>query len=182
MGNMVFSHWFLSIEKEEKWLNEMSKKGLRFVGKRGFFSYEFEENRMEEVYHYYVDVRPPKKNNEEYVQFLEELNIRLVEKWFCSFYFETTDERAAKYIYTDKESKSRLYIRCMFLYLTIAIFNVFVLYREFLNDGEGGTWLMKGSYLPDISIPVMLNSICLIFMVLMTMNCIRLIYRLNYTS
>lgn len=106
MGKMVFSQLFFSIEKEEAWLNEMSQKGLRFVRKKGLFSYEFEENITGEVYHYYVDERPFCKDNEEYVHFLEELNIKLVKKWFWNYYFETADEKAAKYIYTDRESRS----------------------------------------------------------------------------
>lgn len=182
MGRMVFNQLFFSIEKEEAWLNEMSQKGLRFVRKKGLFSYEFEENITGEVYHYYVDIRPFCKDNEAYVHFLDELNIKLVKKWFWNYYFETTDEKAAKYIYTDRESRVGMYIRGMLLCVVIAIFNLMVLYGSIssIHGGGGGPWLMKGPHLPDISIPITVNSICLIYMVFMIVNYIRLIYRLNH--
>ena len=182
MGRMVFNQFFFSIEKEEAWLNEMSQKGLRFVRKKGVFSYEFEENITGEAYHYYVDKRPFCKDNEEYVHFLDELNIKLVKKWFWNYYFETADEKAAKYIYTDRESRSGMYIRCMLSCVVITLFNFMLLYRCISNipEGGGGPWLMKGPHLPDISIPITVISICLIYMVLMIGNYIRLLYRLNH--
>lgn len=113
---------------------------------------------------------------------MEELNIKLVKKWFWNYYFETADEKAAKYIYTDRESRVGMYIRCMLLCVVIAIFNLMVLYGSIssIQGGGGGPWLTKGPHLPDISIPITVNSICLIYMVFMIVNYIRLIYRLNH--
>ncbi len=167
MGNMVFSQIFLSIEKEEAWLNEMSGKGLRFVKKRGLFSYEFEENTTEEIYRYYVDERLFVKDNPEFLQFLEELHIKLIQKQLGHYYFETTEENMQEHIYTDKDSRQRLYKRCILMCFAIAIMNIAI-----INN-------CAGPYLFNVSIPFVANSVLLAWMLLMIVNYIRLIYLLN---
>lgn len=157
--------FFLSIEEEEKWLNEMSEKGYRFVEKE-WFSYVLEENTTGETYHYYVDERGFEKDNQEFQEFLEGLNIKLVQKQFGHYYFETTEENMGDYIYTDKNSKIKLYLRCILTWVFVAVLNISILHDA------------RGPYLLNVSIPVALNSVILVCAFVKIMNYTRLIFKL----
>lgn len=96
---MEVTKFFLSIEKEEKWLNDMSSEGCRFVGKHGF-SYKFEPCEKG-TYRYCIDQRGFLKNSEEFVGFLDELNMKLVHKQWGFYYFEADGSCSTeKYIRT----------------------------------------------------------------------------------
>ena len=97
---MEVTKFFLSIEKEEKWLNDMSSEGCRFVGKHGF-SYKFE---------------PCEKGTYRYC----------IEQWGF-YYFEADRSCSTEKIYTDIKSKSSFYLRCILWLACIGILNISII-------------------------------------------------------
>lgn len=57
---MEKNRFFLCVEKEEQWLNEMSDHGYNFIKKFGC-TYGFEQVKERNEYRYYVDIRRFKK-------------------------------------------------------------------------------------------------------------------------
>ncbi|MEN2768921.1 DUF2812 domain-containing protein [Ornithinibacillus xuwenensis] len=105
------------VEKEEKWLTEMSTKGLH-LKKYRLFTYTFEENK-EESYIYQVDFRPDAK--EDYFRLYEDAGWEHVTGAVNLFhYFRVpTSQQDIQKIYSDKESILESYKRMMSYYLMI---------------------------------------------------------------
>lgn len=144
---MEVTKFFLSIEKEEKWLNDMSSEGCRFVGKHGF-SYMFEPCEKG-TYRYCIDQRGFLKNSEEFVGFLDELNMKLVHKQWGFYYFEADRSCSTEKIYTDIKSKSSFYLRCILWLACIGILNISIINHA------------NGPYFLNISIPIVANTVVL---------------------
>lgn len=106
-----------NVDKEEKWLTEMSSKGLHFR-KYTLFTYYFDEN-PNESYIYQTDFREP---NDEYFQLYEDAGWEYVDSAVVRFHYFRTDASnlknlKAKKIYSDSESVKETYQRMMKFYL-----------------------------------------------------------------
>ncbi|NCB92697.1 MAG: DUF2812 domain-containing protein [Clostridia bacterium] len=149
---MEKTKFFLDIDKEEKWLNEMTQDGkYRFTKKSGF-TYYFTENATGTTYHYLVDQRLFSKNNQQFCDFLADMNLTLVTRQCGWYYFETTDPDSAVSIYTDSLSKIKYYIRMIGVLFILMLFNISIIQKG--ND--------NGALFFNISFPMAVNVIILI--------------------
>lgn len=162
---MKISKIFLNIDKEEQWLNEMSRQGYRLIGKH-WFEYEFMENTSGVVYRYYIDQRGFRNDNQDFVDFLSEINIQLVAKQFGYYYFEADHDCSVAEIYTDSKSKQNFYWRCILTLAVIAVLNISI-----INGANG-------PYLFNISIPLVVNTGILIAVTIACLGYIRCIFQL----
>lgn len=156
---------FLCIEKEQKWLNDMSKEGNRFISKP-LFSYEFEPSEEGKSYQYFVDQRGILKDNAEFVEFMEGMNLRLVDKQWGVYYFEGDENCNVEKLYTDTKSKIQFYCRCILWLTFIGVMNFSI-----LIDGDG-------PYLFNISVPLVVNTIMLCVVLFTIAKYLRNIYSL----
>ncbi len=163
---MKISKIFLNIDKEEQWLNEMSRQGYRFIG-RSWFEYEFEADTSDVVYRYYIDQRGFKNDNQDFVDFLSGLNIQLIAKQFGFYYFEADHDCSEAEIYTDPKSKRNFYWRCILVLAAIAVINISI-----INGANG-------PYLFNVSIPVVVNAGILIAVTIACLGYIRCILKLT---
>lgn len=108
------------VEKEEKWLTEMSSKGFHFYKFRLGMYYFYENPR--ESYVYQIDFQ--QDTDEEYFQLYQDADWEHMNSSFTPLklfhYFRTEANRPGiKKLYSDKESVKESYRRMMSLYTTI---------------------------------------------------------------
>jgi len=101
------------IEKEEKWLTEMSDKGLQFVKYKPFVYY-FEENPANS-YIYQVDFQ---EANDDYFELYKDAGWEYVDSFMDNFHYfrAEKDKIGEQRIYTDPESLKSLYKRMLTFY------------------------------------------------------------------
>lgn len=138
MRHMKFKMFFAwEHEKEEKWLNEMSKKGLQLTHV-GFGKYVFEENTQVQ-YFYQIELLenlPSNYESSSYIRFLEETGAEHVTSFLRWVYFRKNVTYGEFVIYSDVDSKIKHYKRILFMLLAVApisvinVFNMFVRYVE----------------------------------------------------
>lgn len=112
--------WAWDFEKEEKWLNEMSVKGLQLVSV-GLCKYVFEEGIRGE-YAYRLELLKELPSNPEsasYIRFLEETGIEYIGSLLRWAYFRKKAADGAFEIYSDIDSKIKHYKRIMTLFLAV---------------------------------------------------------------
>lgn len=148
------TRFFLCIEKEEQWLNEMSGQGYNLVRKSGF-SYEFMPAEEKGEYRYCVDIGKLSRNAE-FVEFMESLDIKLISKNAMFYYYQVPKENSTDALYTDPQNRIFLYLKCMALLVLVGIMNLLILYDA------------KGPYLLNISIPFVVNlgMLCMVVYVI----------------
>ena len=130
---------FIDFEKEEKWLNEMSSKGLQFVnytigkyvfehGQKGQYIYRIE----------LLDNEPTHPESKAYIEFMEESGIQQVGSYYNWVYFRKKAEDGAFDLYTDYDSKINHYKRIAKLLVPVLILNLIVgfinVFYGFLGD------------------------------------------------
>lgn len=108
----IFKKLYLNIEKEEKWLNEMSKKGL-MLSEIKDNTYIFESSG-DKTYEYKIDFLKNGMTKEEidnYLSFLEEMNIEIVYKNKRWIYLRRLSMESSEpfEIYSDIQSKIDYY-------------------------------------------------------------------------
>lgn len=84
----VYSRFFMDIDKETKWLNDLSEKGYMLV-KKDIFTYEFIES--DEKHTYYIDQRFFRDDYGKFCDFLQEVNIEFVTKKMGWYYFSVVN-------------------------------------------------------------------------------------------
>lgn len=112
--------WAWDFEKEEKWLNEMSAKGLQLAAV-GFCRYVFEEGTRGE-YAYRLELLKDLPSNPEsvsYIRFLEETGIEYIGSVIRWSYFRKKAADGAFEIYSDIDSKIKHYKRIMTLFIAV---------------------------------------------------------------
>lgn len=112
--------WAWDFEKEEKWLNEMSAKGLQLVAV-GFCKYVFEEGTRGE-YAYRLELLkelPSHPESVSYIRFLEETGIEYIGSLLRWAYFRKKAADGEFEIYSDIDSKIKHYKRIMTLFLVV---------------------------------------------------------------
>jgi hypothetical protein len=114
--------WFFAwdFEKEEKWLNEMSAKGLQLVSV-GFCKYLFEEaDRGEYMYRLeLLDYLPSNAESIAYIRFLEETGIEYIGSVLRWAYFRKKAADGVFELYSDVDSKIRHYKRILTLFFVV---------------------------------------------------------------
>lgn len=98
--------WVWSFEKEEKWLNEMSAKGLQLVG-TGFCRYTFDEGPRGE-YQYRLELleKPPHHyQSASYLQFLEETGVEHIGSLFRWVYLRKKASEGPFKLFSDIDSR-----------------------------------------------------------------------------
>jgi len=119
----LFFAW--DYDKEEKWLNEMSKKGLQLVHP-GFLRYVFEENTKDQ-YVYRLELLnnlPSHPESESYIRFLEDTGAEYVGSLHRWAYFRKNAADGEFELYSDIDSKIRHYKRILFLFFMLMPINV----------------------------------------------------------
>jgi hypothetical protein len=106
-------------EKEEKWLNEMSAKGLQLVSV-GYCKYVFEEGVKYE-YSYKMEYHPDSSQDKRssYIQFLEETGIEYIGSILDWVYFRKKATDGVFEIYSDIDSEIKHKKRVLSFLLTI---------------------------------------------------------------
>ena len=143
-------NWFVDFDKEEKWLNDMAKKGWAFWHTNGVI-YRFKQCNPEEfIYQIDFDEKKSKKDIDDYVVFRSSCGDQFVHQWKSKIYwkrvtasgpFEAENNVAAKLRLTNKAFNYHLN---SFIGLTlIAAFAFLVLMplSRHLPDNVFSSWL-----------------------------------------
>ena len=101
------------------------------------------------------------------MRFLDELNIRLIKKQFGYYYFEADAAGEVQGIYTDAKSKKELYIRCILFLVVLGLLNISIINHA------------NGPYIFNLSIPIVVNGIVLLFVVVEMINYLKKIFLLS---
>ncbi|HLU22289.1 MAG TPA: DUF2812 domain-containing protein [Bacillaceae bacterium] len=105
-----------NVDKEEKWLIEMSSKGFHFKKYKAFMYY-FEEDKNKS-YIYQTDFNEP---TDDYFQLYEDAGWEYVDSAVVRFHYFRTDANNTKVkkIYSDSESIKETYQRMLKFYLLL---------------------------------------------------------------
>lgn len=143
-------YWAWQFDKEEKWLNECSAKGLHLTDV-GLFRYTFEEGQPG-AYSHKLELLKNWPNHPEsvaYIHFLEETGVEMVGSIFRWIYFRKKTELGQFDLYSDLDSRINhlnrilaLFIPIMFLEFTVTPMNLFSTFESnrfigYLNLGLG---------------------------------------------
>lgn len=118
--------WAWDFEKEEKWLNEMSSKGLQLVTV-GFCKYVFEED-INDLYTYrleFLEKTPSNAESTAYIRFLEETGVECIGSVMRWVYFRKKVDDGGFEIYSDIKSKINHYKRIRTLIIMVTLINLF---------------------------------------------------------
>lgn len=110
---------FINFDKEEQWLNEMAEKGLGLES-YSFCKYEFAEIKPGE-YTYKVQLLEEATDttkSQEYLQFLEEMDITCVTRYRQWIYLRKTAINGPIELYSDIDSKLSYYKKVHYFYWT----------------------------------------------------------------
>lgn len=117
--------WAWEHEKEEKWLDAMSAKGLQLTG-IGFCKYTFEEGNKGE-YTYRLELlenSPTHAESIAYIRFLEETGVEYVGSIFRWAYFRKKAAEGDFEIYSDIDSKIKHHKRIITLFILLIPINL----------------------------------------------------------
>ena len=138
----------MDFEKEEKWINEMSAKGLHLLKSNGI-KYTFEKGTISE-YIYRIEYIQNQKSD--YLEFLEELNIEYISFVNGYAYLRKRTTEGTFEIYTDNNSKLKHINKIRTPILFIFFFNVFILCALFYTSPQNWGF----SVLPILAIILLL--------------------------
>jgi hypothetical protein len=123
---------FLNFEKEERWINEMSKQGLQLKEYK-FGRYFFEKGKPNE-YIYRIemlDENPKSEKSQEYIRFMEESGVEFVGSYNTWVYFRKKVEDGPFEIYTDYLSRIQHYEKIARMFGIIALINIAIFFVNF---------------------------------------------------
>ena len=120
----VFPLW--SYEKEEKWLNEMSARGLQLCDV-GFCRYTFEEGTPGEYIYRLelLDYMPSTEQSKKYIHFLEDTGAEHVGTLLRWVYFRKKANTGGFDLFSDIDSRIRHLNRILLLVGILAAVNLF---------------------------------------------------------
>lgn len=116
--NKVFFAW--DFEKEEEWLNAMSKRGSQLVDV-GFCKYFFEEGTAGE-YNYRIELLenlPTHQGSKSYIRFLEESGVEHIGSYFRWVYLRRTANDSEFDLFSDIDSRIKHLKRILTLLLCL---------------------------------------------------------------
>ncbi|BDH61757.1 hypothetical protein MTP04_18870 [Lysinibacillus sp. PLM2] len=117
--------FFIDFEKEERWVNEMSKAGWH-LKKFGFGYFKFEKGEPGQ-YIYRNELLNginEKNDSKEYIAFLESTGVELVSKDSTWAYFRKRSSEGDFELYTDTSSKLNYINRIYYLFLFLFMLNL----------------------------------------------------------
>ena len=135
---------YWNFEKEEKWLNEMSAKGLALTD-YAFGRYSFEETKPNK-YLYRIELlkeMPRNPESQAYLRFLEEMDIECVATWVRWVFLRKKTEDGPFDLYSDIDCKIRYYRNilalwdtAMWINIIAALINIFAVVIPFLTHSS----------------------------------------------
>lgn len=161
MKNIVYKRFSIGgFEKEEKWLNEMSAKGMQLVNV-GFCRYEFEQGMSNEyIYRLeFLDKLPLNAESVAYIKFMEETGVDYIGSLFRWAYFRRKSTDGPFELYSEISSKIKHYKRinyiCNFLIvmeMTIAVMEFWKAWNEYMSYGHWIIFIFLGVFLTVLTI------------------------------
>lgn len=116
--------FYVDYEKEEQWVNEMSKNGWH-LEKFMVFRYTFAKGESGAyIYRNELIAGLALKDKNDYLEFLKESGIEVVNKFGGWAYFRKKAEEGTFEIYTDTTSKISYYNRILNLFTLLFLFNL----------------------------------------------------------
>lgn len=118
---------YYDFEKEEKWLNEMSAKGLALVN-YSWCKYVFEDAPQGE-YTYRLELLEKPINHpdsQNYLSFMKDTGVEMVASFNRWVYFRRKAADGEFNIYSDKDSKLKHYSRVRAFFVLAAALNFFI--------------------------------------------------------
>lgn len=163
---------FFDIEKETRWLNNLSKQGYRFVDKK-CFNYYFKKCEPNEFI-YQIERRKlfSSKKNKDYIDFISSLNINIVSTQWGWFYFEKENDGNEFNIYSDVPSKISHYKNLIITLLLIGFVSSFIIVDMLLTG-------IRGPYILNISYPIVANSFIILAVIFTIIKYLLKIYKLK---
>ena len=161
------AYW--DFEKEEKWLNEMSTKGMA-LSDYSWCRYVFTETPSKE-YTYRLELLehlPTHAESVAYIKFLEENGVECVATYMWWIFLRKKSSEGEFYIYSDLESKIKHYKRINVLWNTMMMIEFSI---GLINIAIGIVNLSIGEKLGNFSIG---NLIIGIFLVVLGLAILRL--------
>ncbi|MBK3493384.1 DUF2812 domain-containing protein [Viridibacillus sp. YIM B01967] len=139
---MITAHrFFIDYEKEEKWLDAQSQKGLHLKKAIPFY-YQFEEG-VPEKYTYRLVLLP--KDRKEYLEFLASTGVEIVAIFILWAYVRKKEEERPFELYSDSTSKIAYLCKILFLYSFVFILNVASSILNFVVSTSVWTGLINAS-------------------------------------
>lgn len=172
VDKMDKNRFFLDIEKEAQWLNEMAMNGYRLVD-RTLWTYHFIPCEKGE-YSYCVEPRlfiDPIENRR-YRDFLKEVEVEMVTRHWGKYYFEKEADGKLFEIYTDQDSKIQFYKRQLLILSIIALIDMGLLYDQWIE--------LTGPWILGCSLPCTIQLILMLGVVLTGVKCLTKIVQLKY--
>lgn len=119
--------WAWDFDKEEKWLNEMSAKGLRLVSV-GFNKYEFELCTPGEyaVRLEFLDHWPSNPESEQYIKFIEDSGAKQVGSYGRWVYFQKNTSDGDFELFSDNGSKIKHLKRILIFIGALGLLNLYL--------------------------------------------------------
>lgn len=138
----IFFAW--DFEKEEEWLNKMSREGLELVSV-GFCKYIFKKNNRPFTYKVeLLDNLPSHSKSQDYLEFLEEMGIEHVGSYIRWVYLKKDASEGEIKLFSDYSSRINHYKKVLFLLLAVSplmFFNTMNLYSTYVNSNS---WIVLG--------------------------------------
>ena len=170
-------NWFVDFDKEERWINEMSKAGWAFWHTNGVF-YRFKKCEPNEfIYQIDFDEKKTKDEVDDYVSFRSSCGDRFVHQWKQKLYwkrkttsgpFEAENNVAAKLRLTNKAFDHHL--NTFWGLMLIAAFSFLVLMplSKFLPECGFTKWLFEFSV--GLTYGILLVESLLLFPILLKLR------------
>lgn len=155
MKHVVYKYFSIgAYENEEKWLNEMSAKGMQLVDVSFGIRYVFEEG-MNGEYIYRLELlenSPSNAESIEYLRFLEETGVEHIASYLRWVYLRKKATDGDFEIYSDNDSKIKHYKRICTFANVISILELVIAIICFLNAyNQYRLYIDESYYLPFIA-------------------------------
>jgi Protein of unknown function (DUF2812). len=124
-------------EKEERWLNAMSAKGLAFTD-YVFCRYKFVDCKPGE-YTYRIELLenlPSHPESRQYIQFMEDNGVEVISNWTRWVYFRKKTDSVPFNIFSDIDSRITHYKRIGQLYLILGLSQLTIGISQFSSNFE----------------------------------------------
>lgn len=164
--------WAWQYEKEEKWLNEMSAKGMQLVDV-GLFRYTFEDGNCGE-YTYrleFLEHWPYHAESMSYIRFIEDTGAEHVASFRKWVYFRKKSSDGVFELYSDNISKIKHYFRIIRLLAILCVANLFQMPNTIFRFLEGKS--------PAVLIVIALQTFIVILFIIGCTDIYRKIRRLK---
>lgn len=148
----VIYRYFMDYQREEQWLNEQSKKGFQLV-KVQFSRYTFVEGSPGEyIYRNELLSGLESNGNKEYLEFLQEGGIEVVDQFVGWVYFRKKTAEGPFELYSDTSSKISYLNRIIYIFGSILLVNLYFFFFNFIIVDGINRWL---SYLSLTAVIIM---------------------------